>query len=256
MDKNVEEFTMRICDSIGQSDHKTILINIMDKSMRIKRSVNLSMPFCKMLKDSETIGLRMANALRVPFAVSSMTKLIKLLRIEYHPVLRKSRSYFKLIKVVSNLGDPEVTRKLVRNSNRGAFLEFMNNFEKLKTSRKDKEYFVRLRFYSDLNSNVGILNNICINVGSEDTVSNDRDVINEVVFRKYSKLFHSDTSKRIPLVQSGKVLVYTTEMVRSALMKLNLTKATSWDCIPVRPTMSFWDDQNLLLHSRISSMRW
>ena len=243
--KNVQNYSMKIQDPIGHSDHKSLLIKVLDQSMRIKRMVNLSMPFGKMLKNSDDIASRMSIALTGVFPVNSMAKLINELRAEYRPVLRRTRSYFKLIEGVTNLGNPEVTKKIIRNSNRGGFLEFMNMFETLKTNRSDKEYFARLRFYSDLNSNVGILNNICIMVDNEEIVSSDQDIINQVVYRKYSKLFNSE-SPPLQLLGNGKVMKYTDQLIRDALKKLSLKKATSWDCIPGKAYQTILNCPDLL----------
>ena len=96
-----------------------------------------------------------------------------------------------------------------------------------------RQDYARLKFYSDLNSNVGILSNICVKTDGEMTVSNDSNVINEVVFNKYSKLFHSD-NKPVKLIGEGKVLTYTAQMITTALASLSRKKATSWDLIPGR----------------------
>jgi hypothetical protein len=118
-------------------------------------------------------------------------------------------------------------------------------FEVLKANKNDKEYFARLRFYSDLNSNVGVLNNICITVDNEEIVSSDQQVINQVVFQKYSKLFNSN-SRPLPLVGNGKVLNYTNHMIREALNNLSLKKATSWDCIPGKVYQNILEQPALL----------
>ena len=61
---------------MGNSDHKALLINIMDRTMRIKRTVNVTMPFEKMLKKSDEKGLRLGKSLSDVFSINLVTKLI------------------------------------------------------------------------------------------------------------------------------------------------------------------------------------
>jgi hypothetical protein len=240
MIKEVKNQKMRICDPIGRSDHKSLVININDDNMRIRRAVNLKMQFSKILHNYQIITMRMIEALSNPDPIISMRSLIFNLRREYQPVKRKVKSYFKLIEGVTINNDQETTKKLIRNSNRGIFQEFMNAFETLKATKRDKEYFLRLRFYSDLNSNVGILNNICIEEDSETVVSNDTNVIYEVVFQKYSELFRSYYFRTpIKTLNNNEVLIYTDQIIIEALKNLNLNKATSWDCIPGKSFEAF-----------------
>jgi hypothetical protein len=63
-----------------------------------RSEVRLFWPFSKILRVSETIGKQMAIALNSPFPVKDMLILVNSLRIEHKPVIRKSRSHFKLIK--------------------------------------------------------------------------------------------------------------------------------------------------------------
>ena len=175
-----------------------------------------------------------------------MIELIRSQRNEYQPIPKKTKTYFKIIEGMLRSKDKEITKKLIRNSNRGNFLEFMNCFEELKATRRDKEYFVRLRFYSDLNSNVGILNSICIKSNDgEEIISNDQNVINKIVYEKYSKLFNS-TDDRVKLINSPSVFMYTETMIIEALKSINLNKATSWDCIPGISYKNILKDQKLI----------
>jgi len=68
--------------------------------------------------------------------------------------LIKPRYHIKVIEKLVSCKDWEEIKKLIQNTNRENFLEFMASFERLKTSRKDREYFLQLRFYSELNKDV------------------------------------------------------------------------------------------------------
>jgi len=105
----------------------------------------------------------------------------------------------------------------------------MSCLEKLRASRKDKEYFVRLRFYSDLNKNVEILSDLLID---DKIVTTDKDIINDRVTHKYKELFRDTGNKNRIQPLDDSVILYTDDIVKDDLFKLNLNKATSWDLIP------------------------
>ena len=62
----------------------------------------------------------------------------------------------------------------------------MSCFEKLRVTKRDKEYYARLRFYSDLNRDVAILSNLSVTLPEYgDTVTIDKEIINKKVAEEY-----------------------------------------------------------------------
>ena len=55
--------------------------------------------------------------------------------------------------------------------------------------------------------------------------------MNEVLYRKYAKVFNSEADP-IPLNGTRKVVKYTYKIDKNALSNLDLRKSISWDCIP------------------------
>jgi len=62
-------------------------------------------------------------------------------------------------------------------------------------------------------------------------VTTDKDIINDRVTHKYKELIR-DTGNKNQIPFDDSVILYTDDIVKDALFKLNLNKATSWDFIP------------------------
>jgi hypothetical protein len=109
----------------------------------------------------------------------------------------------------------------------------MCNFEKLQLSRNTKEYFLKLRFYSQINKSVEIMKNLEQHDENEDMweVLTDKIEIDDKVLEKYRVMFEDKGVK-----ENYEVLTKCIEIegheVESALENINFDKATSWDYIP------------------------
>jgi hypothetical protein len=232
--KGIKDYVFEIIEPIGHSDHKTVLLNITQEDLKIKRIFNFIYSFTKVKLDSNAIGMRMIEALTHEVKTPNMIRLVRNLRMENKPNKIRYRSHFKVIEKLVGVKDWETIKSIIKNANTESFTEFMSCFEKLKLSRRDREYFARLRFYTELARDVNILEDlsICDSTG-EELVTTDRIVIDYEVNKKYLKLFRGNNGKDIlPLIGNGEVITYTPGMVLQALCSLNLDKATSWDFIP------------------------
>ena len=54
-------------------------------------------------------------------------------------------------------------RKIIKNIKSDEWRKFLELLQKLRISNRTKEYFLRLKFYTSINKNVGILENLQIN---------------------------------------------------------------------------------------------
>ncbi len=64
----------------------------------------------------------------------------------------------------------------------------MSSFERLKTIRKDRECFLKLRFFSEMYKNEGVLKDTIITdqETGESIKTTDKIIINQIVTEKYN----------------------------------------------------------------------
>ena len=215
--------------------------------MRIKRRKIRDFKFSWINKNSEEIGKYLIKVLNTPNPTNSIIEMIVELRNKYKPREIKLKSHFKIIEKLKKMNDWTGIRKTIIESNTESFIQYLSCFEKLKATRRDKEYFLRLRFYSDLNKNISILNDLSIQDEKWGTsITMERNTICRVVSSKYKKLFKDNGHKEILPLIGNSVILYTDKMVENALFRLNLNKATSWDFIPGKAYEIFLKDTSLI----------
>ena len=231
--KGISDYEFNIREPIGNSDHRSLQIKITQQEMRIKRSDIRGFKFSWAKRDQEQIGIEMLKVFSGNNRIHEYIQMVKDLRLKYSEKKIKLKSHFQVIEKIVTGMDWEQIRKIARNASDEGFMEFMICFEKLRKNRNDKEYFLRLRFYSDLNKNVCIVSNLKIKDKEfGDIVTTDREIMDKEISGKYKKLFKDINGKILLPVLSNKSLIYTSDMIIQALKKLNLKKATSWDFIP------------------------
>ena len=233
--KNVKNVKLTIEDPIGNSDHKTLRLDVFDTDMRIERRLKLAYSMKKVKNESEYISKALLSCITEgDNKCDNLLELIKFLRKRYKPLPVRLKSNFKMIKDLKEDEDWETIGKLIKRTNTDNYFTFLEHLKKLKTNNLMMQYFLKLRFFSELNSKTGILSDFLIDHKEYGTiVTTDKFVINDIVTDKYSKLFRGiDRKNLIPLIQPGDSYIYTKEDVREALINLNLSKATGWDFIP------------------------
>jgi len=194
--KNLRDFDLTINEPIGRSDHRAIGLDVLDNVLRIKRNTSLEFTFSKVKKQASKIGTKLLEGLKLPNPAGSFVSLVNDLSRENPPRAIVVRSHFKVIEKLNKLKDWEAVAKVLKNSSYQDFELYMSCLEKLRASRKDKEYFVRFRFYSDLNKNVDILSDLLIDDAIwGKIVTTDKDIINDRVTHKYKELFRDTGNK-------------------------------------------------------------
>ena len=244
--KNVSRLNFSINEPIGNSDHRTIGVKLLDDTMRIKRVDVKVTSFSSIWKDCVDISDKLLTSVKAGDPVIGLTNLVEELRTKYPPRPIKVKSHFKIIERLKGLNDWGAIRKLLVSCGTESFYQFLSCFEILKASRRDKEYFVRLRFYSELNKNTDVLSDLVIDDAYwGEIVSTDKEIINSEIASKYRKLFKDELGKvLLPLIDNS-VILYTNDIVNEALNKLNLTKAISWDLIPGKSFNIFKKPENI-----------
>jgi hypothetical protein len=244
--KNISKIEFSLHEPIGNSDHRTISIKILDTSMRINRIDFKNTCFNRIWKDCLEISNNLLNAINKPDCINNLLNLIYELKGKYPPKFIKLKSHFKIIEKLNVLNDWDSIHKLIKTSNTEAYYLFLSCFEDLKATRKDKEYFMRLRFYSELNKNTDVLSDLTINdpIWGK-TVTTNKEIINNEIAQKYKKLFKDNNNKiELPLLDNS-VILYTDDIVLQALKKLDLSKAISWDYIPGKAFNIFKKPENI-----------
>jgi len=160
--KNVSRLNFSINEPIGNSDHRTIGVKLLDDNMRIKRVDVKVTSFSSIWKDCVDISDKLLTSVKAGDPVIGLTNLVEELRTKYPPRPIKVKSHFKIIERLKGLNDWGAIRKLLVSCGTESFYQFLSCFEILKASRRDKEYFVRLRFYSELNKNTDVLSDLVI----------------------------------------------------------------------------------------------
>jgi len=244
--KNVSDFKFKIREAIGNSDHRCLEIDLLQDSMRIERRILKEFKFSQIKKNSDKIGKRLLEAMKKPDCLTECSSLVNELRKEFPKRKVFLKSHFKVIEKLNKVQDKEAIKSIIKNSNTESYCRFMSSFEKLRISKKWKEYYAKLRFYSDLNKDVAVLSNLSIILPSnEQTVTIDKELINKEVTNKYKTLFKDNGEKILYYPLNNEIVEYTQDIVSYALKKLDLNKATSWDMIPGNAFQIFNKKENL-----------
>ena len=110
---------------------------------------------------------------------------------------------------------------------------FLEELVKLKVSNNVKEYFLRMKFYTDIGRNVSILNNLKIKKNGKTIITINKKEINNEVKNKYKELFGDKGTKNNYINQNtNKNLIITKEEVKNSFKEAAKDKAVSWDLIP------------------------
>ena len=111
--------------------------------------------------------------------------------------------------------------------------QFLEELVKLKVSNNVKEYFLRMKFYTDKGRNASILNNLKIKKNGKTIKAINKNEINNEVKNKYKDLF-SDKGTKNNYINSGikKDLIVTKEEIENFFKEAAKDKAISCDLIP------------------------
>jgi hypothetical protein len=249
--KGILNAQLKILPPIGNSDHKTIRLEIFDRDLSIQRRLNLVFPFGKLVKKSEEIERRlietMAGTKHGVNTVSAVSELIRELWKESRMINLKQVSHFRVVEGLENLTDKTELKKKVQSANREQFLAFMAAIAESKMSRKEKEFFAKMRFYTELDRKTGILDDMTVTDEEfGEVVTTDKEEINRMINNKYRKQFEDLGEKLLLPLLSDEVVEYTPAIIAAALDKINLRKAVSWDLIPGVCLQNFPKCQKLL----------
>ena len=243
---NIEVDKFEVFRPFARSDHWALRLRIRKEELgdlSIKKSITYD--FNKSKKDAQEIYYEFLDALCAKDQVFSLTDLVGRLRTKYKPRLKKKRELsFVRDKVEKFLSENKLRNKeewntftnfLKRVSNE-EYNSFLYEIDNLRATKQIKEYFLRLRFYSEISSNVGIMRNLEVepDEGDENAkVITDKLEIDDRVSRKYKAMFLDKGSKNEYSDDVARPPVrFLQSEIANALEAVSLDKATSWDYLP------------------------
>jgi len=154
---------------------------------------------------------------------------------EYKPRVRRPKNIYVmnnrlkdfLLKGKKNRLFREMKR-ICKNANNEQFSLFLDTFETLKLNRCWRQYFYRLRFYTEIDRNTDILRNLVDPYTK--LIITDKIEINSKVFNKYRELFGDNGYKDTHRINRNVGIInLTPNDVVNAIKEMNNDKAISWD---------------------------
>ena len=130
--------------------------------------------------------------------------------------------------------DHERFKNWIRKAIKEEYHNFLKEPKKLKINNNKKEFYLKMRFWSEIDRNTGLLTELAErNDGAKEaTVITDRNEINRRIVQKYKALCRDNGAKQIYLNSFEDVLIeFTNEDLDFALKRLSFKKATGWDFI-------------------------
>ena len=102
--------------------------------------------------------------------------------------------------------------------------QFLEELVKLKVSNNVKEYFLRMKFYTDIGRNVSILNNLKIKKNGKTIITINKNEINIEVKNKYKDLFGDKGTKNNYINPKKWVNVSNTKIIETNIILKKIIK--------------------------------
>ena len=240
---NVPQTDIFTVDSpIGNSDHCSLKTRIpLEKGVPdFVPTMEIKINFNQPKKDAQTIYDDFKNVIsqNVPLTCGGIERMVRNLKRRYRPKLRKKKNFFRISdKIKKYLAEKEQGkkdfywenfRKIVSSSNSEEYRIFMEEFEKLDKSRSHREYFRRLKFYSDVDKRVEVLKDLKV---ANDIIT-DHHEIGKLVTVKYKVICQDAGKKSVYRSINQRCIIIQPMDIDSAIHHISLDKAVSWDFIP------------------------
>jgi hypothetical protein len=165
--------------------------------------------------------------------------MIKLLRNKYKPRLKKTRHWFHFTSGIQKYLTEEKNQKwedlstVIMKASTEAYHTFLSKFEEMKINNLTREYFLRLRFYTELNKTTEPIKDLEVLLpGGEIGVTQDRFEIDDKLLQKYKTLYKDKGSKDPYHNFPHDPILFRKEDVLEAMEEISFNKATGWDYIP------------------------
>ena len=238
----IENVKMTIKNNFVNSDHMSLeMIIDKDELKELQHNKEIVDPIVMVRKKSEGIAELLREAIMSESPMKQILQLINDLRIIIKPKCRKPRNIFNFANKIANdlmeeekKGSYESIRVLVSRAKKTEWNSFLGKLQDMRVKNNVKEYFLKMRFYTELNRNVDIVHNLEeIDVEGESVLITDKYTINKRILVKYKALLGDNGSKEEYFENSQVTNFKLTDFdVFFALKEMSLDKAVSWDLIP------------------------
>ena len=238
----IKDAKMRITKPLGKSDHMTLELRCSTEELgKLHVRKELRYNFGKAKKDAEMIKDELMSVLRSESVVPNLVNMIKLARTKYKPSAKGRRNIFQISERVKDFvkNKEKATwndlAKVVSKTSSEEYHAFMSKFEEIKLNGNMREYFLRMRFYADINKKTDLLKDLVDEQKGEECIIDEQVEIDSRVIKKYKALMKDFGVKEKydrELGDDCPKLTFSADEVRKAMEKTSFDKATGWDFIP------------------------
>ena len=170
----------------------------------------------------------------------------------YRPKVRRHRNVFNLAeKHAASIQEAEKdsyerVRQVIRRIRTSDWNGYLSKLSELKLDRRIKEYFLRVRFYTELDRNTGPLRDLEeLGEFGSSRIIRDKFSINSRICKKYRTMLGDNGSKMF-YYRGGPVLLIQDYELYKAFDLVSMDKAVSWDLIPGKSISSLKNKNNYL----------
>jgi hypothetical protein len=225
---------VEILDPIGHSDHKTLRLLVDKEKSLLKPYIRrvCTNVMTKIRNDGLKNHEGLVRAILSHDPLSSLLHHISDLRRAYKPRVITPVNIFNVNeKIKSALEEGKVDWKrlnrLIRRIKTEEYSAFLEGIEGLKMNRNNREYFLKIRFYTHINANTDILREIELDSGE---IVTERSEIDLLLYNKYVRMFSARERYEYIYDQSNLVKVNAGD-VEMGLLKMSTGKAVSGDML-------------------------
>lgn len=240
---NMEDTDFNIKKPIGNSDHWLLELGIADDFGELNAAKELRYDFARAKEESGEIKENLLRVLKMPNKVEALVSMVRQLRDRYKPRCKKvAKSVMFREKITELLNDKETRNKkdfwghlgkMIRKLSNEEYNNFMCDIENLNMKRNLKEYFLKMRFYSEINKSSEIMKNLEIHHKEEEIleVMTEKSDIDDKVLIKYKAMFE-DRNRKEHYPSDTPGVEFKAEEIAAAMESVAFDKATSFDYIP------------------------
>ena len=237
---NIPCYSFTVEKPIGRSDHMMLKSCYLTSELKnhTSRKKELVFNMGKINENAEEILNGFTKAISSNNPTQNLSLYVDKLKTIYKYHVKKIKDNFtlppKLEDIISNhkYGCFKELAKLAKQIKKEAYESFLVVMNKLKLDGFMKEFFMKLRFYSEINKKVDILRDLEI----EGTITDDKDKIDKELIKKFKTLFHDNGFKMKYQINNpplkNEIITFTEGNITDAIKALKWQKATSWDLIP------------------------
>ena len=191
--------------------------------------------------------------------------IIKLIHDNYHQFKPRNKKFKFNSNIIRNISQKikelqndkkyDEISSIIHKTKTDNWKNFLEELVKLKVNNNVKEYFLRMKFYTDIGRNVSILNNLKIKKNGKIIITINKKEINNEVKNKYKELFGDKGTKNNYInPNNNNNLTITKEEVINSFKEAAKDKAVSWDLIPGLCLKELFKTQkeNSLLYEKIN----